>query len=43
VARLCKGLFYCSGDIDNPESYQLKDLLSELERETNENRMFYLL
>jgi glucose-6-phosphate 1-dehydrogenase len=40
-----QGLFYCSGDIDNPESYQkLKDLLSELDgkRGTRENRMFYL-
>jgi len=40
-----QGLFYCSGDIDNPESYQkLKDLLSELDgkRSTRGNRMFYL-
>ena len=40
-----QGLFYCSGDIDNPESYQkLKDLLSELDdkRGTRGNRVFYL-
>ena len=40
-----QGLFYCSGDIDNPESYQkLKELLSELDgkRGTRGNRMFYL-
>lgn len=40
-----KGLFYCSGDIDNPESYQkLKDFLSELDgkRGTMGNRVFYL-
>ena len=40
-----KGLFYCSGDIDNPESYQkLKDFLSELDgkRGTLGNRVFYL-
>lgn len=40
-----KGLFYCSGDIDNPESYQkLKELLSELDekRGTRGNRVFYL-
>jgi glucose-6-phosphate 1-dehydrogenase len=39
------GLFYCSGDIDNPASYQkLKELLSELDgkRSTRGNRMFYL-
>ena len=40
-----QGLFYCSGDIDNPESYQkLKDLLNELDgkRGTRGNRVFYL-
>ncbi|MBV8883931.1 MAG: glucose-6-phosphate dehydrogenase [Chroococcidiopsidaceae cyanobacterium CP_BM_RX_35] len=40
-----QGLFYCSGDIDNPESYQkLKELLSELDgkRGTRGNRLFYL-
>ena len=29
-----KGLYYCPGDIDNPESYQkLKDFLAELDEE----------
>ncbi len=40
-----KGLFYCPGDIDNPESYQkLKTLLAELDgkRGTRGNRVFYL-
>ncbi len=40
-----QGLFYCSGDIDNPESYQkLKDFLGELDgkRGTLGNRVFYL-
>ncbi len=40
-----QGLFYCSGDIDNPESYQkLKDLLTQLDgkRGTRGNRVFYL-
>lgn len=40
-----QGLFYCSGDIDKPESYQkLKELLSELDgkRGTQGNRIFYL-
>lgn len=40
-----QGLFYCSGDIDNQDSYQkLKDLLNELDgkRGTRGNRMFYL-
>jgi glucose-6-phosphate 1-dehydrogenase len=40
-----KGLFYCPGDIDNPESYQkLKALLAELdeERRTRGNHIFYL-
>ncbi|WP_088890888.1 glucose-6-phosphate dehydrogenase [Leptolyngbya ohadii] len=40
-----RGLFYCSGDMDNPESYQkLKKLLTELDekRGTRGNRVFYL-
>jgi glucose-6-phosphate 1-dehydrogenase len=40
-----RGLFYCSGDIDNPDSYQkLKTLLAELDekRGTRGNRVFYL-
>lgn len=40
-----RGLYYCSGDIDRPESYQkLKAFLSELdeERRTRGNRVFYL-
>jgi glucose-6-phosphate 1-dehydrogenase len=40
-----KGLFYCSGDIDNPMSYQkLKAFLTELDksRNTRGNRVFYL-
>lgn len=40
-----KGIFYCSGDIDKPESYQkLKAFLSELDpqRGTRGNRVFYL-
>lgn len=40
-----QGLFYCSGDIDKPESYQkLKDFLAELDekRGTRGNRVFYL-
>jgi glucose-6-phosphate 1-dehydrogenase len=40
-----KGLFYCPGDIDNPDSYQkLKAFLSELDeqRGTRGNRVFYL-
>ncbi len=40
-----QGLFYCSGDMDNPESYQkLKDFLAELDdkRGTRGNRVFYL-
>ncbi|MBD1936888.1 glucose-6-phosphate dehydrogenase [Microcoleus sp. FACHB-68] len=40
-----EGLYYCSGDIDNPESYQkLKAFLSELDgkRGTRGNRVFYL-
>ncbi|MBW4620066.1 MAG: glucose-6-phosphate dehydrogenase [Cyanosarcina radialis HA8281-LM2] len=39
------GLFYCSGDMDNPESYQkLKAFLAELDgkRGTFGNRVFYL-
>lgn len=40
-----QGLYYCPGDIDNPESYQkLKELLAELDskRGTRGNRVFYL-
>ena len=40
-----KGLFFCSADIDNPESYQkLKAFLAELDekRGTRGNRVFYL-
>jgi glucose-6-phosphate 1-dehydrogenase len=40
-----EGLFYCPGDIDNPESYQkLNTLLTELDgkRGTRGNRVFYL-
>lgn len=40
-----KGLYYCPGDIDSPESYQtLKTLLAELDeqRGTRGNRVFYL-
>lgn len=40
-----QGLFYCSGDMDNQESYQkLKAFLSELDgrRGTRGNRVFYL-
>jgi glucose-6-phosphate 1-dehydrogenase len=40
-----QGLFYCPGDIDNPESYQkLKAFLAELdqERRTRGNHIFYL-
>ncbi|MCL1466403.1 glucose-6-phosphate dehydrogenase [Argonema galeatum] len=40
-----QGLFYCPGDMDNPESYQkLKQFLSELDgqRGTRGNRVFYL-
>ena len=40
-----EGLFYCSGNMDNPESYQkLKNLLEELDRKrgTRGNRVFYL-
>lgn len=40
-----QGIFYCSGDIDNPESYQkLKAFLNELDalRGTRGNRVFYL-
>ena len=39
------GLFYCPGNIDDPESYQkLNDLLGELDekRNTRGNRLFYL-
>ncbi|MGL4378410.1 MAG: glucose-6-phosphate dehydrogenase, partial [Microcoleaceae cyanobacterium] len=40
-----KGLYYCSGDIDQPDSYlKLKNLLGELDdiRKTRGNRVFYL-
>jgi len=40
-----KGLFYCSGNMDSPESYEkLKHLLAELDgqRGTRGNRVFYL-
>jgi glucose-6-phosphate 1-dehydrogenase len=40
-----RGLFYCPGDIDKPESYQqLKTLLAQLDeqRGTRGNRVFYL-
>ena len=40
-----KGLFYCPGNIDEPESYQkLKDFLAELDQQrgTRGNRVFYL-
>jgi len=40
-----QGLFYCSGDMDKPESYQkLKAFLAELDttRGTRGNRVFYL-
>lgn len=40
-----QGLFYCSGNMDDPESYQkLKAFLSELDgkRGTQGNRVFYL-
>ena len=43
--EFAKGLFYCSGNIDHPESYQkLKAFLSELDeqRGTLGNRVFYL-
>ena len=43
--NFAQGIFYCSGDIDNPESYQkLKSLLSDLDeqRGTRGNRTFYL-
>lgn len=44
-ADFAQGLYYCPGDIDNPESYQkLKELLGELDgkRGTRGNRVFYL-
>ncbi len=40
-----RGLFYCAGDLDNPEDYQrLKAFLGELDqaRSTRGNRVFYL-
>ncbi|WP_309728750.1 glucose-6-phosphate dehydrogenase [Chamaesiphon sp. OTE_75_metabat_556] len=43
--EFAKGLYYCPGDIDKPESYlKLKTLLGELDtdRRTMGNRVFYL-
>jgi glucose-6-phosphate 1-dehydrogenase len=43
--NFAQGLFYCSGNIDEPESYQkLKERLSEIDgmRGTMGNRVFYL-
>jgi glucose-6-phosphate 1-dehydrogenase len=43
--EFAQGLFYCSGDIDNPSSYhKLKAFLGELDeqRGTRGNRVFYL-
>jgi glucose-6-phosphate 1-dehydrogenase len=43
--EFARGLFYCSGDIDNPASYhKLKAFLGELDdlRGTRGNRVFYL-
>ncbi len=43
--NFAKGLYYCSGNIDDPESYQkLNALLSDLDekRGTRGNRVFYL-
>jgi glucose-6-phosphate 1-dehydrogenase len=43
--NFAQGLFYCSGNIDHPESYQkLKAFLAELDekRGTRGNRVFYL-
>lgn len=43
--NFAEGLFYCSGNMDEPESYQkLKAFLSELDgkRGTRGNRVFYL-
>ncbi|MEG3903822.1 glucose-6-phosphate dehydrogenase [Microcoleus sp. B4-C5] len=43
--EFAKGLYYCPGDIDNPESYQkLKAFLAEIdeERRTRGNHIFYL-
>ncbi len=40
-----QGLFYCPGDIDNPESYQqLKERLAQIDqiRRTRGNRVYYL-
>ncbi len=40
-----EGLYYCSGNMDDPESYQkLKELLEDLDRKrgTRGNRVFYL-
>ncbi|MEC4893554.1 MAG: glucose-6-phosphate dehydrogenase [Oscillatoria sp. PMC 1051.18] len=44
-SNFAEGLYYCSGDMDKPESYQkLKAFLSELDgrRGTRGNRVFYL-
>jgi glucose-6-phosphate 1-dehydrogenase len=43
--NFAKGLFYCPGNIDQPESYhRLKGFLAELDeqRGTRGNRVFYL-
>ncbi|BCX12771.1 MAG: glucose-6-phosphate 1-dehydrogenase [Thermosynechococcus sp.] len=43
--EFAQGLFYCSGNIDDPAAYaQLKTLLAELDekRQTRGNRVFYL-
>jgi glucose-6-phosphate 1-dehydrogenase len=43
--EFARGLFYFSGDLDNPESYQkLREFLEELDqqRQTRGNRAFYL-
>jgi glucose-6-phosphate 1-dehydrogenase len=43
--NFAEGLFYCAGDIDNPDDYQkLNTLLSEIDqkRGTRGNRVFYL-
>lgn len=44
-ADFAQGLYYCSGNMDDPESYQkLKSFLEELDgkRGTRGNRVFYL-
>lgn len=43
--EFAQGLFYCSGNMDDPESYlKLKNFLGELDekRNTRGNRVFYL-